>query len=344
MIDSETTKKFLIIALISVLLVLSFFIIRPVLTSTLAGLLLAYIFYPIFKKLYKWTKMKNLSAFLICFSILLIIFLLLWFFTPLIAKQVFDFYTSIQKLNIAESLQKTFPKIFTPELTSQFATSLNSFVTRATSYLLNSFVDYLTNFVSISLQFLLVLFVFFFTMRDGEKFVQSLREVSPLDEKHEKKFVNQFKAMTDSFIYGQLIVGTAQGIATGIGFFVFGVPHALILTVLAIIIGVLQIIGPTIMWVPMGFYYLFMGNTFTGLGLLIYGFGFLFWIDSLLKPIIISKMTSIHPAIVFVGMIGGLFVFGIMGLILGPLVFSYLLIILDIYKERKSLVRQDFTK
>jgi predicted PurR-regulated permease PerM len=123
-------------------------------------------------------------------------------------------------------------------------------------------------------------------------------------------------------LFGIIIVGTLQGIITGIGFFIFGVPNSLLLSLFAVLAGILPIIGPAIIWVPVVIYLLIGGNTFAAFGII--AFGVLSHIpDYLVRPLFLSKRTKLNPAIASIGMIGGFLLFGILGVILGPLILSY---------------------
>ena len=120
-----------------------------------------------------------------------------------------------------------------------------------------------------------------------------------------------------------------------VGFFIFGVPNALLLTLLAVLAGIFPIIGTMIVWVPVVVYLFLEGSNLSAFGISLFGI-FSSTIDNFLKPLIISKRTDLHPSLVLVGMIGGLFLFGVLGFVLGPLILAYLLIILETYRKKKT--------
>ena len=112
-------------------------------------------------------------------------------------------------------------------------------------------------------------------------------------------------------------------------------PNALILTLLACLAGVFPIIGVAIIWVPVAIYLLIAGNTLPTLGVIIFGL-ISSSIDNFIRPIIVSKRTHMPSSLILIGMIGGIFLFGILGLILGPLILAYLLVILEIYRNKRT--------
>jgi len=121
----------------------------------------------------------------------------------------------------------------------------------------------------------------------------------------------------------------------GMGFFIFNISNAFLLTFLAILAGIFPIIGPTIIWVPLSIFLLTSGNTFQAVGIIVFG-GISSTIDNLIRSVIISKRTAVYSPVVLIGMIGGFFYFGVLGILLGPLILSYFLIGIEIYRNKKS--------
>ncbi len=285
-------------------------------------------------------KNENLSALIVCLFLLLIIVVPLWFLTPILIKQTFEIYKYIQREDILSYFKTAFPSFFSsPELSQNMIIATRSFTSKIASSILNNLTEILLNFPTILLHLVLILFVFFFGLRDGRKLVSYMQSISPLSRESEKKIFKQFKDITHSVIFGQFVVGIIQGVVTGIALFIFKVPNALLLTLLATFVGILPIIGPWLVWVPVDIYLFVEGRTAAAFGLLIYGLIVISWIDTLVRPLIVGKMAKINSAVVLVSMVGGLFVFGIFGLILGPLVISYLILILEFYRCKKLKAR-----
>ena len=317
------------------LLVLAYFVIRPFLISVLAGIILALIFTPAFRKLVKYIKSKNLSTTLICILLAAIILVPLWFLTPMLIKQSINFFISSQQIDFVTPLSKAFPSLFTYEtLSNEIVSVLHSFITKITNSLMNIFSNLILDFPTLFLHFLVVVFTFFFVLRDGDKFVSYIQSLLPFPKEVEKKLFKSSKDITFSVLYGQVILGILQGLLVGIAFFIFGVPNALLFTILACLAGIFPIIGTAIVWIPMAIYMVFSGNIVPALGVVVFGV-LSSVLENVIKPIFISKRTRVHSAIILIGMVGGLFVFGIIGIILGPLILAYLLIVLEIYRDKR---------
>ena len=329
----RTIANFLIVG---ILIVLAFVIIRPILFSSLFGLILAFIFYPIYKSLYKWTRSKNLAALIVCTFFIIIIILPLWFLTPMAIRQGFEMYTAVQKIEIGPALQEIFPTFFSSgDFTQTVSVALDTMISRATAGVLNAFTNFLLNFATILFHIFIILFLFFFGLRDGDKYLDHIKELSPWTKETGEKIFKRSSDMTYSVIYGQIVGGLVQGLVAGIGLFIFGVPNALLLTLLSTIFGMLPVIGPWLIWVPVCIFLFISGRPFAAIGLLVYGAVIVSWIDTIVRQIIVSKRTKINQAAILVSMIGGLLVFGIIGLILGPLIISYLLLLIEIYRTKK---------
>jgi predicted PurR-regulated permease PerM len=123
-------------------------------------------------------------------------------------------------------------------------------------------------------------------------------------------------------------------LAAGIGYLIFGVPSALLLTLFTIFVSIIPFVGAWLGWVPVDIYLFSAGRVDAAIGLLIYGLIVVSLIDNVLRTIIISRRTKLNSAIVLIGMIGGLLAFGVLGLIIGPLVLAYVLLVIEIYKKR----------
>ncbi len=338
MITEKIFKNILTAILITGLFILALLILKPVAISIIFGILLAYIFFPIHKRLLLKIKRENLSAFLVCILLLLIVLIPVVLILSSIINQIVQVYISLQNVDFAFSLRETFPLLFSSELSSNLANSLNSIISKTISYFITKFSGFILDIPIMVLQFFIVIFVFFFGLRDGKKAVEYVRSLSPFKKETAKRFFRQFKDITNSVLLGQLVVGVIQGIIAGIGYYIFGVPYALFLTLLTMFVGIIPLIGPWLVWIPVDIYLFLTGRTGTAFGLLIYGIIAISWLDTLIRPLIVSKKTEINSAIVIIGMIGGLFVFGVLGLILGPLILGYVLLVIDIYRKSKKSV------
>jgi len=329
-------KRIMTFVILVVLVGLSFLLLQPILLAIIVGIILAFIFTPVYNWVYKKIKLKNVSAGLICILLIILIVLPLWFLTPIAIDQSFKVYLSVQKIDFVTPLKTIFPSLFvSDEFSAEIGGILSSFVTQTSNSLINYFSDLILNFPTLMLKLFVVLFTFYFVLRDQRKLLDYIKSLLPFGKEVQKKLFDYSKGITVSVIYGQVIVGIIQGFVLGIGLFIFGIPNALLLTLFAALAAMFPIIGTFVVWLPLVIYLFIAGSTFPAVGILIFGL-LSSSIDNLLRPLIVARRTSIHSSIILVGMVGGFFLFGILGLILGPLILSYLLVILELYRNKKS--------
>lgn len=345
MLDKNNFKDLMIYTLVIGLFILAAIIIKPVIFSIIYGILLAYIFYPLYKSLLRKTKSEHFSAFIVCGSLIIII---LAFFSLIITnllKQIVNIYLDFQKINITNLIRESFPDfIASSEFSQTLAGSINTSISNFITSLLNSFTDFILNLPIILLKLFVVIFVFYFALKDGDKALSYIRSLSPLKKETQERFFKQMTDITYSVLVGQIVVGVFQGLAAGISYFIFGVPNALLLTLVTVIVGVIPLIGPWLVWVPVDIYLFATGRSGAAIGLLIYGLLVITWIDTVVRPLIVSRKTKINSAIVIIGMIGGIFIFGLLGLIIGPLVLAYVLLMLELYRKKTIKESIIFTK
>lgn len=332
-INEKDVKKFALIILIVILAILAFITIRPVIFSVLGGLLLAYIFFPVYSKISKALKNTTIAATLCSIFLILILAIPLWFLTPILIQESFDAFKAVQSFDTNALLLKLFPSV-SEQIISQLNISISNTLSSSISSILSVLVEYILNFATILLHLILVAFVFFFALKDHQQLRDFVLGLSPLNKTQEEHLKTQFRGMTYSIIHGQFISGILQGILAGIGFIAFGVPGAFILTVLSLILGVIPIVGPGLVYFPVAIYLLATGKVFLGFLFLAYNLIIVSFIDNFLRTHLISKRTKVSQVIVLIGMVGGLFVFGILGILLGPLILAYFLTILKAYKEK----------
>ena len=334
--DDIYLRKVMATVIVLGLLVLSFLLIKPILISIIVALILAFVFSPVYEWLYKVTKLKNISAFLICILLISLIVLPFWFLAPIFIDQSVKVYLASQQMDFVAPLKKIFPSLFaSDQFSEEIGSIIKSFVSRMANYLTNFFSQLIVDFPTLFLQFVVVIFSFFFILRDKEELADYIKSLLPFSKDVETKLFKYSKDITSSVLYGQVIIGFLQGIFVGIGLFIFQVPNALFLTLFACIASIMPLLGPVIIWVPVVIYLYITGDATSALGITVFGL-IASTIDNFLRPMIVSKKTHLHSSIVLIGMVGGAFLFGILGFILGPLILSYLLIILEIYRNRKT--------
>jgi len=334
MAQDNFITRIITLAFIAVLFLIALVMLKSIIISIIIGLLLAYLFYPVYQKIYKYTKRENLSAILLIIGIFVVIAVPFWFILPALIKQTFETFLFFQKINFAQILEKILPSL-SAETLRVFAINLNNFIAQLFSSLLNQFSQLIVELPSIILQLVIIFFTFYFAVRDADKLKQYALKLSPFSHSTEEKLLNKFRQITDSIIFGQLLIAIIQGIALGIGLFILGVSKVFILMFITIFVSMIPVLGACFVWLPVGIALLLSGSIFQGIILLLYGALIVSNIDNVLRPYFLSRKSELPIVVGIIGIIGGLYTFGIVGLVLGPLILAYLLIVIDFYQQGK---------
>jgi predicted PurR-regulated permease PerM len=248
-------------------------------------------------------------------------------------QQVFEIFRFSQTFEIHKLIETLFPTA-SSQFIVQLTTAFDTFISKTTSAILNNLVNVFLSLPKFLLNIFIVGFVCFFTLKDYDSLKGFMSEISPFGKSHENVVIKQFKRITDSVIYGQVVVGILQGVLAGVALILLNVPNSIVLTVVAIILSIVPFVGPAFVWIPTAIYLFYIGKSTTLLAIfVIYNLLIVSNIDNLVRAYIVSKKSEISSAIILVGMIGGLFMFGLLGLILGPLILAYFLVLLKSYKD-----------
>ncbi len=193
--------------------------------------------------------------------------------------------------------------------------------------------------------FLFKTFVFFiclyYFLVDRERLVHEALVLSPLRDKTDSNILSNMTGTIRAVVAGSVVVALAQSIIAGIGMTIFGVPGALIWAALVIVASNIPFIGTASVMAPACVYLFLSGHEAAGIGLAIWSIVLVGLVDNFLRPIIVQGRTSMHPLLVLLTILGGLQVFGPIGIIVGPTILAAFLSLVQLYKagvlERHSL-------
>lgn len=163
-----------------------------------------------------------------------------------------------------------------------------------------------------------LLYLAFFFLRDGERIMAHLRRVAPIDAERGGALLDRFISVVHATIKGSLIVAAAQGTVGGLVFWAIGVPAALLWGVAMAFMSLLPAVGTGIIWVPTAIYLLVTGSVWQGVVLIFCGLFVIGVVDNILRPILVGRDARMPDYMVFVATLGGLDLFGVNGLIIGP--------------------------
>ena len=179
----------------------------------------------------------------------------------------------------------------------------------------------------------LKIYSLYFFFKDGPKILSRIMHLSPLGDQYEKMLYERFTSTARATLKGTFIVGSIQGIIGGILFWLTGVEGALIWGVIMIALSLIPGIGSFLIWMPTGIIMLALGNLWQGLTILLVGAFIISTIDNLIRPPLVGKDIQMHPLIVLFSTLGGIFLFGISGFVIGPVLAALFIAVMSIYEE-----------
>jgi len=206
---------------------------------------------------------------------------------------------------------------------------------KSASYLGGLLTSLLSGAAGLFLDITVMYFLLYFIFVNFRSFERGLLRYSPFKIENAVRFGHELRNITYSNVIGQTFIALVQGGALSLGFWIFGFHDALFWGVICAILAFVPLLGPPLIFVPAAIYAFTQGDNVAAIGLLIYGFVVVINIDNVLRLIIAKRVGDIHPIITVVGVIIGIPLFGVMGLVYGPLLLSYFLITVRIYEANK---------
>lgn len=186
---------------------------------------------------------------------------------------------------------------------------------------------------SLLINSLITVFVLYFMLIKYDEFEQMLTELLPFDEKNKNILKQEIVAIMKAATIGIPLVAIIQGLLTYIGYVSFGVPNTIILAVLVAFTTIIPIVGTALVWMPIGLIPIFNGEIVHGLLLLGYGLIIIGGSDTVFRFLLQKKMANIHPLVTFFGVLFGIPIFGLLGVIFGPLIISLFLLFINMYRN-----------
>lgn len=184
------------------------------------------------------------------------------------------------------------------------------------------------NFVFMAFVFL---YIMYFFQMDGDKLVRKILYYLPLNSADESLMMEKLTSVTRATLKGTFVIGALQGGLAGIAFYIAGIENAVFWGTVMAVMSVIPNIGSGLIWFPACVILILQGNTTTGMGLMAFCGLVVGSLDNVLRPILVGKDTKMHELMTFLGTLGGIMMFGISGIIIGPLIASLFVTIWELY-------------
>lgn len=185
----------------------------------------------------------------------------------------------------------------------------------------------------------LAVFLLYYFLKDGAAFMDWMRRTLPLPDSVQRELYAELDTIMWAVLAGHVFVAAVQGVLAGIGLFVVGIPNALFWTAVMVVLSLLPIVGSFLVWGPAVLYLFVSEQLFLALFLSLWGGVIVGLSDNYLRPIVVDRYAQVSPAVIVLGLIGGISVMGIMGLFFGPIVIGALRATLDVFRNEYRTTR-----
>jgi Predicted permease len=336
-----------------ILIILAIYTIAPFFTPIVWSMIAIIVFYPLHKKLSHILKSENLSSLIITILILLIVVIPFSVFGVLIIEQGIYLVQNASALLMSLDQQKVYliskklPIIGKHITYYKFLRFLhlnaptinqaaNSILTHTASFLGDQLKNMVLFLGSFMLKALIFLMSTFFMLRDWDKFIDFVKDITPINTKDFDTILKTVYSTVLSVVYG--FVGTAliQAIFGFFMYYYFTPNYALVLAFATFMSSFIPPLGTALVWIPYGFYVAYQSGLLASLEAFAYSILFIIGSDNFVRPLLMKKAIHIPYILLSLSVLGGLFSMGFLGMFLGPIVFTTLITAFNIYKEKFS--------
>jgi predicted PurR-regulated permease PerM len=318
----------LLIGLVSVLTLL---IVAPFLEYVVASLIFAYVLYPIHIRLER--RVGGVAS-----AIILIVGTVVAVIVPL-AYIVSVFLADLRAIAAGETALDTdaIEVALSEFIDGEFDLELTELLSLAGNQLIQVLFDGYTGVVTFALQAAigtaLMLFLVYYLLQDGPEFIAWATDTVPLPPHVTDDLLSKIDAMTWGVVIGHISVALVQALIAGVGLWAVGIPNVVFWTFVMAVLSLLPLIGAFLVWGPAAGYLFVVGETTAGVLLALYGIFVVSLFDNYARPIVIDQQARLNPAVILVGVVGGVYAIGFTGLFAGPVVIGVLAATLETFRK-----------
>ncbi len=335
----DQARWIVLLATLAGALYLCWLMLKPFIGVLLWAGVLTVTFEPVHRRLVKWTGRQNLSALLSCLLVILTLgipaALITWAIVHEITPTVTNLQAGVTGLLSPDSpitgpiiawLDDHFDlEMVRRQLTEQLGSLGTSLATRT--------IGIVGSVLYIIVQALFVVFVMFYLFRDGQQVRIALSNVIPLRHRQTYEIFLRTREVIGASVHGVLVISVLQGALGGLAFWTLGLPSAVLWSVAMMFLSLIPLTGAFVVWIPAAIYLAVNGAWIKALLLTLWGVLVIGLIDNFLRPRLVGGRAKLHELFIFFAVLGGLQVFGIIGIVLGPVVLAIALALFDAFRH-----------
>lgn len=331
---------FYIIAI--VIIYLSYLVLKPFFSAIVLAFLTVIFFKPVYDWFHKFfIRKKKVAALMTVIIVIFVVLIPVLSIGALTVNQIIqfsnDFIGEGNNLNLENfvdhfnQLASVMPGNYNPLTLDEARVYINNGAQAVGNFFLERLPDIGSGAFNTFTWFLMFIIILYSLFPLHDKILKFFEKISPLDDRIDMIYATRVIEMSKSMIKGTFLISIVQGVISGIFLAIAGVPYVLFWTLLMIFLGVIPVIGYGFVVIPIAIILLLTGGIWQGIMLILVSIIFIGNIDNFLRPKLVSKKAELHPALVILGVIGGLQVFGILGFIYGPVIMILLVTTIEMY-------------
>ena len=330
-----STEKYFLFVLLLMAVVFTVIVFYPFLAMLILAAAFSAVLYPI----YSWINnhltrgISWLASFITVVLFLICLCVPLFFIGKTVFNEVQNMYTGIMSNGGSTHFISSIEESITKILPSGFNFDIHQKLMQFVSSMSDNLVKFFSSTVNSLIMFILMALTIFYLLEDGEMWKKELINILPMSDENAHEILTNLKISIDQVFKGSFIMGIAQGLFAWAGFVVFGVPNALFWALVTFVASFAPTIGTSFITIPASIFLFATGMHWHAVGLFFWSVFIVGTVDNLIAPYVISKNTNIPPLFILFAILGGLSIWGGIGILIGPLVLSFLYSLIIIYKK-----------
>ena len=322
----QSYKKFFVVGFFIILVYLSYLLLKPFLLSIVTSMFLVYLLYPVYKFINRFIFNRNIASFLMLILIFFVIFVPCFFVGKFLIFESSGLVNSFNSIDFSLSgyIENT--------------AYLESILSKSLGFVFDKIYSVVLSLPLILVNVFVMMFIMFYLFKNGHRTLEVVSKVMPVKPKLRDRLIKRFEEVSFGLVYGTILIGLIEGVLAVIGIYLFNylgftsISFPWFWALLMVILSILPVLGPPLIWGPFAIYYFFTGNIIGALALVLYfGILFSFLLENVIKTKIIGHSAKVHPVLILLGVLGGISLFGIIGLFVGPIILVSLVVLVEFY-------------
>jgi predicted PurR-regulated permease PerM len=350
--EKTKARRLFLLSLLFFFLYLTFLLFKPYLGTIIFAVVLTSVCQPVYRRILQWGKgRKNLAAFLTATLLVVIVVVPLVSFSTALVQQGVESVERVSDWLQSGNLEKVLSKEWVQPL-HKMADGLLSQLglehiklqkvlvdgsAKLGKFILSWGTELLGNVPGLLVHFALMILMVFYLFRDGRVLLERLKHLSPLAKKQEEKIIQRIRALASSVVLANVGTAAAQGVAGGIGLWIAGISPLFWGTMMAFT-SLIPVVGTALVWLPAAGYLLLAGSWGKALFLVVWSVLVVGSIDNFLRPFLMKGEGGISSIYLFFAILGGMNLFGVVGILYGPLILGVMAILVHLYEIEYSEV------